>query len=67
MRRPKGLARVRSNEVTTDELLRFAGVGVVSTLGYLFLFVAWQPLVGAYAANARRHGDRDAVQHHGPP
>ena len=52
VRRPKGLRRVRSNEVAADQLLRFAGVGVVSTLGYLFLFVAWRPLVGAFAANA---------------
>jgi glycosyltransferase involved in cell wall biosynthesis len=50
--RPKGLRRIRSNEVTADQLLRFAGVGVVSTLGYLFLFVAWRPLVGPYGANA---------------
>src|ERR1700728_3778618 len=52
VRRPKGLRRARSNEVAADQLLRFAGVGVVSTLGYLFLFVAWRPLVGAFAANA---------------
>ena len=52
VRRPKGLRRVRSNEVTADQLLRFAGVGVVSTLGYLFLFVAWRPLLGAFGANA---------------
>ena len=52
VRRPKGLRRVRSNEVTADQLLRFAGVGAVSTLGYLFLFVAWQPLLGPYNANA---------------
>lgn len=52
VRRPKDLRRVRSNEVTADQLMRFAGVGVVSTLGYLFLFVAWQPLLGAFAANA---------------
>ena len=32
--------------------MRFAGVGVVSTLGYLFLFIAWRPLLGAFAANA---------------
>ena len=51
-RRPKGLRRVRSNEVAADQLLRFAGVGVVSTLGYLFLFVAWRPLIGALGANA---------------
>jgi glycosyltransferase involved in cell wall biosynthesis len=52
VRRPKQLRRIRSNEVAADQLLRFAGVGVVSTLGYLFLFVAWQPLVGPYSANA---------------
>jgi glycosyltransferase involved in cell wall biosynthesis len=52
VRRPKGLRRIRSNEVTSDQLLRFAGVGVVSTLGYLFLFVAWRPLIGAFGANA---------------
>jgi glycosyltransferase involved in cell wall biosynthesis len=52
VRRPKGLRRARSNEVAADQLLRFAGVGVVSTLGYLFLFVAWRPLVGPFAANA---------------
>jgi putative flippase GtrA len=51
-RRPKGFRRARSNEVAADQLLRFAGVGVVSTLGYLFLFVAWRPLLGAFAANA---------------
>jgi len=52
VRRPRGLRRVRSNEVTADQLLRFAGVGVLSTLGYLFLFVAWRPLLGALGANA---------------
>ena len=50
--RPKGERRVRSNDVPADQLLRFGGVGVVSTLGYLFLFVAWRPLLGAFAANA---------------
>jgi putative flippase GtrA len=52
IRRPKGVRRLRSNEVTADQLLRFAGVGVVSTLGYLFLFVAWRPLAGPFGANA---------------
>jgi putative flippase GtrA len=52
IRRPKGLRRVRSNEVTADQLMRFAGVGVISTLGYLFLFIAWRPLLGAFGANA---------------
>ncbi len=50
--RPTGLSRARSNEVPADQLLRFAGVGVLSTVGYLFLFVAWRPLLGAFAANA---------------
>ena len=52
VRRPKGLRRVRSNEVAADQLLRFAGVGLISTLGYLFLFVAWRPLIGPISANA---------------
>jgi putative flippase GtrA len=52
VRRPKGLPRMRSNQVAADQLLRFAGVGVVSTLGYLFLFIAWRPLIGAFGANA---------------
>ena len=52
VRRPKGLRRIRSNEVPADQLLRFAGVGVVSTLGYLFLYVAWRPLAGPFVANA---------------
>jgi putative flippase GtrA len=38
--------------VAADQLLRFAGVGVISTLGYLFLFVAWRPMLGALSANA---------------
>ncbi len=29
-----------------------AGVGLISTLGYLFLFVAWRPLIGPIGANA---------------
>jgi putative flippase GtrA len=51
-RRPKGLRRRGSNDVAADQLLRFAGVGVISTLGYLFLFVAWRPMLGALGANA---------------
>ncbi|MGP0031967.1 MAG: glycosyltransferase [Acidimicrobiales bacterium] len=41
-----------ARQVATEQLLRFAGVGVISTLGYLFLFVAWRPLAGPYGANA---------------
>jgi glycosyltransferase involved in cell wall biosynthesis len=52
VRRPKGLPRATVREVTSDQLLRFAGVGLLSTLGYLFLFVAWRPILGAFAANA---------------
>lgn len=51
-RRPKGLRRIGSSDVAADQLLRFAGVGVISTLGYLFLFVAWRPMLGALGANA---------------
>jgi glycosyltransferase involved in cell wall biosynthesis len=50
--RPKGIRRTGANEVAADQLLRFAGVGVISTLGYLFLFVAWRPMLGALGANA---------------
>ena len=52
--RPAGAVRRRphSHAVTADQLLRFAGVGLISTLGYLFLFVAWRPLLGPFAANA---------------
>jgi glycosyltransferase involved in cell wall biosynthesis len=52
VRRPKGQRRMHSNEVAADQLLRFAGVGVISSLGYLFLFIAWRPLLGVLGANA---------------
>ena len=53
LHRPRGAERrPRAHDVTADQLLRFAGVGIISTLGYLFLFVAWRPLLGVYAANA---------------
>jgi len=51
-RRPKGLQRSGPRDVAADQLLRFAGVGVISTLGYLFLFIAWRPILGALGANA---------------
>ncbi len=35
-----------------DELLRFAGVGVISTLAYMALFALLEPRVGGYTANA---------------
>jgi putative flippase GtrA len=42
----------RGNEVFADELLRFAGVGAISTLAYIALFALLEPWVGGYAANA---------------
>ncbi len=51
-RRPKGTPSRQVGEVPADQLLRFAGVGLVSTLGYLFLFVAWRPILGPLGANA---------------
>jgi len=39
------------DEVFADELLRFAGVGIVSTLAYVALFALLEPWVGGYAAN----------------
>ncbi len=47
-----GPTGVTGGEVFADELLRFAGVGVVSTLAYLLLFVVLEPVLGSYAANA---------------
>jgi putative flippase GtrA len=40
------------NQATAEQLLRFAGVGAISTLGYLFLFIAWRPITGNLGANA---------------
>ena len=40
------------SQVAADQLLRFAGVGLISTLGYLFLFIAWRPLAGDFGSNA---------------
>ncbi|HVB92347.1 MAG TPA: glycosyltransferase [Acidimicrobiales bacterium] len=39
-------------QVTADQLMRFAGVGIISTLVYLALFVACRPLAGPLGANA---------------
>ncbi len=39
-------------QVAADQLLRFAGVGAISTLGYLFLFIAWRPIAGDFGSNA---------------
>jgi glycosyltransferase involved in cell wall biosynthesis len=52
LHKPRGARSVRTDEVSADELLRFAGVGILSTVGYLFLFVAWRPVLGPLSANA---------------
>jgi putative flippase GtrA len=52
LHQPRGARAVRTHEVASDELMRFAGVGILSTLGYLFLFVAWRPVLGPVGANA---------------
>jgi putative flippase GtrA len=52
LHQPRCARSVRTDEVAADELLRFAGVGILSTLGYLFLFVAWRPVLGPLGANA---------------
>jgi glycosyltransferase involved in cell wall biosynthesis len=52
LHQPRGARSRRNDEVSADELLRFAGVGIFSTLGYLFLFVAWRPVFGPLGANA---------------
>jgi putative flippase GtrA len=47
----KQQAGTDNQQVTADALMRFAGVGAISTLGYLFLLIAWRPLFGTYGAN----------------
>jgi hypothetical protein len=42
----------RDREVFADELLRFAGVGAISTVAYVILFAALRTDLGSYAANA---------------
>ena len=49
---PAGDDHGQTSEVFADELLRFAGVGLVSTLAYVLLFALLEPWIGAYAANA---------------
>jgi putative flippase GtrA len=41
-----------ASAVFADELLRFAGVGAVSTVAYAALFAALEPGLGSYPANA---------------
>jgi putative flippase GtrA len=42
---------VADQQVFADELLRFAGVGAVSTVAYAALFAALEPTLGSYVAN----------------
>jgi putative flippase GtrA len=46
-----GAPAAPGDEVFADELLRFAGVGLVSTLAYVVLFAALEPGVGPWIAN----------------
>jgi putative flippase GtrA len=50
-RSPSGDRPRADGEVFADELLRFAGVGVISTLAYVALFALLEPRMGSYAAN----------------
>ena len=51
--RPQGEgAAAGRNQVSADELLSFAGVGVLSTLSYLLLFAATWSALGPWIANA---------------
>jgi putative flippase GtrA len=52
VRRPKELRPSPLNEVAADQLMRFAGIGVLSTLGYLLLFIAFRLPLGPFGANA---------------
>jgi putative flippase GtrA len=40
------------DQVTADQLFRFAGVGLISLLGYVLLFIGCRQLVGIFVANA---------------
>jgi glycosyltransferase involved in cell wall biosynthesis len=51
-RRTSARPRDAIDQVAADQLLRFAGVGAISTVGYLFLFIAWRPMAGDFGANA---------------
>ena len=51
MRRTDGKSPLPTDQVTAEQLLRFVGVGTISTIGYLILLVAWRPVVGILAAN----------------
>ena len=46
-----GPGRPESSTVFADELLRFAGAGVVNTAAYALLFAALEPRLGSFSAN----------------
>ena len=50
--RPAAGTNRGDTEVFADELLRFAGVGAVSTVAYAATFAALEPSLGGYLANA---------------
>ncbi len=50
--RSEGAGAPGDSEVFADELLRFAGVGAVSTVAYAGAFAALEPSLGGYLANA---------------
>jgi hypothetical protein len=51
-RRREESRRCTFEQVTTEQLLRFAGVGAISMSMYLLLFAAGLPFTGLFAANA---------------
>ena len=50
-------------QATADQLFSFAGVGLLSTLSYLFLFAATRPLLGPIGANAAGAGPVHGGEH----
>ena len=58
--------RGSARPVFADELLRFAGVGAVSTVAYAALFAALEPALGSYLANAVAIGRVQPGQHRRP-
>jgi putative flippase GtrA len=51
-RRPPAQGGSAVDQVAADQLLRFAGIGTVSFLAYLLLFMTLRPAVGSFGANA---------------
>ena len=67
VRRERHPARRAADQVAADQLLRFAGVGAISTLGYLFLFIAWRPVVGKLRRQRAGPGHLHALQYRRAP